>query len=147
MINIPSIREYDGQQVILTSDRLVFVSKNGEHILLNSSGVIHATSQLGVYIDVGNEDDEDTEKQFLINAPKIQLGIDRNGTPEPVVKGEQLDEILTEMMQALADYSDMVAALAIAPPLLILSSSFLKGRLKEIKFKLDNFKSPTSFTI
>ena len=95
MINIPSIREYDGQQVILTSDRLVFVSKNGEHILLNSSGVIHATSQLGVYIDVGNEDDEDTEKQFLINAPKIQLGIDRNGTPEPVVKGEQLDEILT----------------------------------------------------
>jgi hypothetical protein len=147
MINIPSIREYDGQQVILTSDRLVFVSKNGEHILLNSSGVIHATSQLGVYIDVGNEDDEDTEKQFLINAPKIQLGIDRNGTPEPVVKGEQLDEILTEMMQALADYSDMVAALAITPPLLVLPAIFLKGRLKEIKFKLDNFKSPTSFTI
>ena len=147
MINIPSIREYDGQQVILTSDRLVFVSKNGEHILLNSSGVIHATSQLGVYIDVGNEDDEDTEKQFLINAPKIQLGIDRNGTPEPVVKGEQLDEILTEMMQALADYSDMVTALAISPPLLASASGFLKGRFQEIKLKLDDFKSPTSFTI
>lgn len=147
MIDITGIREYDGQQVILTSDRLVFVSKNGEHILINSSGVVHATAQLGVYIDVGNEDDEDTEKQFLVNAPKMQLGIDRNGTPEPIVKGEQLDEILTEMMQALADYSDMVAALASTPPLLTTSASFLKGRFKEIKLKLDDFKSPTSFTI
>jgi hypothetical protein len=147
MINITGIREYDGQQVILTSNRLVFVSKNGEHILINSSGVVHATAQLGVYIDVGNEDDENTDKQFLVNAPKIQLGIDRNGTPEPVVKGEQLDEILTEMMQAVSEYSDMVAALALTPPLLIIPAIFLKGRFKEIKFKLDDFKSPTSFTI
>jgi hypothetical protein len=84
---------------------------------------------------------------FLVNAPRVQFGLDKNGSAEPVVKGEQLDDILTEMMTALADYSDMVAALAIAPPLLIIPASFLKGRFQEIKLKLDDFKSPTSFTI
>jgi hypothetical protein len=84
---------------------------------------------------------------FLVNAPRVQFGLDKNGSAEPVVKGEQLDDILTEIMQALADYSDMVTALAISPPLLASASGFLKGRFQEIKLKLDDFKSPTSFTI
>jgi hypothetical protein len=147
MIDVPNIREYDGQQVVLTSNRLVFVSKNGEHILLNSSGIIHATSQLGIYIDIGNEDDDDTDKQFLVNAPKMQLGIDRNGTPEPITKADELELILKDIMQATADYADMVAALAAIPPLLVVPTTFLKGRFREINSKLKNFKSEKSFTI
>jgi hypothetical protein len=147
MVEITSIREYNGQQVILTSDRLVFVSKNGEHILLNSSGVVHTTAQHGVYIDVGNEDEEDTEKQFLVNAPKMQLGIDRNGTPEPITKADELELILKDMMQATADYADMVAALASIPPLLVIPTKFLKGKFQGINRRLKNFKSEKSFTI
>jgi hypothetical protein len=147
MVEITNIREYNGQQVILTSDRLVFVSKNGEHILLNSSGVVHTTAQHGVYIDVGNEDEEDTEKQFLVNAPKMQLGIDRNGTPEPITKADELELILKDMMQATADYADMVAALASIPPLLVIPTKFLKGKFQGINRRLKNFKSEKSFTI
>jgi hypothetical protein len=147
MVEITNIKEYNGQQVILTSDRLVFVSKNGEHILLNSSGVVHTTAQHGVYIDVGNEDEEDTEKQFLVNAPKMQLGIDRNGTPEPITKADELELILKDMMQATADYADMVAALASIPPLLVIPTKFLKGKFQGINRRLKNFKSEKSFTI
>jgi hypothetical protein len=147
MVEITNIREYNGQQVILTSDRLVFVSKNGEHILLNSSGVVHTTAQHGVYIDVGNKDEEDTEKQFLVNAPKMQLGIDRNGTPEPITKADELELILKDMMQATADYADMVAALASIPPLLVVPTKFLKGKFQGINRRLKNFKSEKSFTI
>ena len=96
--------------------------------------------------DSSSDSDNETN-MFLVNAPRVQFGLDKNGSAEPVVKGEQLDEILTEIMQVLADYSDMVTALASTPPLLASASGFLKGRFQEIKLKLDDFKSPTSFTI
>lgn len=152
MINIPSIQEYDGQQVILTSDRLVFVSKNNEHILLNSSGVIHMNSQLGIYLDIGVNDDTDQEKQFLVNAPKVQFGLDINGVAEPIVKGEQLDQILTQLMEAISLYADLVQAAAIVPgplmsAMLTPANQMLKGKFQQIKLNLDNFKSNNSFTI
>jgi hypothetical protein len=140
------IKGYSGEQIVLSSGRLVFNSRSND-IYLNSKRYINLSAGDKVTIDVGNIDSDNEANMFLVNAPRVQFGLDKNGSAEPVVKGEQLDDILTEMMTALADYSDMVAALAIAPPLLIIPASFLKGRFQEIKLKLDDFKSPTSFTI
>ena len=97
--------------------------------------------------DEETEDDEDTDKRFLVNAPKMQLGIDRNGTPEPITKADELELILKDMMQATADYADLVAACGAIPPLLVIPTMFLKGRFKAINGKLKNFKSEKSFTI
>jgi hypothetical protein len=140
------IKGYSGEQIVLSSGRLVFNSRSND-IYLNSKRYINLSAGDKVTIDVGTVDSDNETNMFLVNAPRVQFGLDKNGSAEPVVKGEQLDDILTEMMTALADYSDMVAALAIAPPLLIIPASFLKGRFQEIKLKLDDFKSPTSFTI
>jgi uncharacterized protein (DUF2345 family) len=141
-----NIKTYSGEQILLSSGRLVFNSRS-DSIFLTSKQYINLTAGDKVTIDVGNIDSDNEENMFLVNAPRVQFGLDKNGSAEPVVKGEQLDDILTEMMQALADYSDMVTALAISPPLLASASGFLKGRFQEIKLKLDDFKSPTSFTI
>ena len=140
------IKGYSGEQIVLSSGRLVFNSRSND-IYLNSKRYINLSAGDKVTIDVGNIDSDNEANMFLVNAPRVQFGLDKNGSAEPVVKGEQLDDILTEMMQALADYSDMVTALAISPPLLASASGFLKGRFQEIKLKLDDFKSPTSFTI
>jgi hypothetical protein len=140
------IKGYSGEQIVLSSGRLVFNSRSND-IYLNSKRYINLSAGDKVTIDVGNVDSDNEANMFLVNAPRVQFGLDKNGSAEPVVKGEQLDDILTEMMQALADYSDMVTALAISPPLLASASGFLKGRFQEIKLKLDDFKSPTSFTI
>ena len=140
------IKGYSGEQIVLSSGRLVFNSRSND-IYLNSKRYINLSAGDKVTIDVGNIDSDNETNMFLVNAPRVQFGLDKNGSAEPVVKGEQLDDILTEMMTALADYSDMVAALAIAPPLLVIPAIFLKGRFQEIKLKLDDFKSPTSFTI
>jgi hypothetical protein len=140
------IKGYSGEQIVLSSGRLVFNSRSND-IYLNSKRYINLSAGDKVTIDVGTVDSDNETNMFLVNAPRVQFGLDKNGSAEPVVKGEQLDDILTEMMQALADYSDMVTALAISPPLLASASGFLKGRFQEIKLKLDDFKSPTSFTI
>ena len=152
MIDIPNIQEYDGQQVVLTSNRLVFVSKNNEHILFNSSGAVHMTSNLGIYFDIGNDNDTDQEKQFLINAPKIQLGIDVAGrTVEPITKGDALVEVLKDLLDAIDAYSDMVtASVPKYLPTLQQSSNSLKLKTKLIRTKLDTdgfVKSDISYTI
>jgi len=140
------IKGYSGEQIVLSSGRLVFNSRSND-IYLNSKRYINLSAGDKVTIDVGNVDSDNETNMFLVNAPRVQFGLDKNGSAEPVVKGEQLDEILTEMMQAVSDYSDMVTALAAVPPLLIIPATFLKGKFQEIKLKLDDFKSPTSFTI
>lgn len=141
-----NIKTYSGEQVVLSSGRLVLNSRS-DSIFLTSRQYINLTAGDKVTIDVGKTDSDNEQNMFLVNAPRVQFGLDKNGFPEPIVKGEQLDEILTEMMQAVSDYSDMVAALAAVPPLLVIPARFIKGRFQEIKANLDNFKSPNSFTI
>lgn len=151
--NIPSIQEYDGRQILLASDRLAFVSKGGEHILFNSSGLVHTTSKNGIYFDIGNTDDTDTEKKFLINAPRIQFGLERFGKAEPVVKADELKTLMIELIDKINGFNDLMSAAASTSPTPVFSSLYkinsekLKGELTAIKLKLDNFKSKITYTV
>jgi hypothetical protein len=145
------IKTYDGEQVVISSGRLVFNSRS-DSTFISSRQYINLSAGDKVTIDVGPVDSDDEENMFLVNAPRMQLGLDKNGVPEPIVKGEQLDEILTQLMTAISTYADLVQAAAIVPgplmaAMLTPATSMLKGRLSQIKLNLDNFKSNNSFTI
>lgn len=140
------IKTYSGEQIVLSSGRLVFSSRSND-IYFNSKRYINISAGDKVTIDVGAVDSDNEENIFLVNAPKMQLGLERYGTVEPIVKGDELDTILSTLMQALADYSTMVAATAPTPALANEPSKFLVGRFKDIKSQLENFKSTKSFTI
>jgi hypothetical protein len=140
------INQYTGEQIVLSSGRLVFNSRAND-IYLNAKRYINFSAGDKVTIDVGNIDSDDEQNMFLVNAPRIQFGLDKNGVAEPIVKGEQLDEILSQLMETLAMYSDMVAATVAVPATVATSAVFLKGRLQGIKANLENFKSTKSFTI
>lgn len=140
------IQQYNGEQVILASGRLVFNARSND-IYLNSLRYINLSAGDKVTIDVGNVDSDNEQNMFLVNAPRMQFGLEKNGPSEPVVKGEQLDQILTDLMSAIASYSELVTVLASVPPTLIVAEQMLKGRLQQIKLNLDNFKSDKSFTI
>ncbi len=89
---------------------------------------------------------------FLVNAPKIQLGLDRYGVVEPITKANELENVLNDLMDALSTYSDMVQSAAITPgPIMSImltpANAFLKSRLAVIKTNMINFKSTKSFTI
>jgi hypothetical protein len=145
------IKTYSGEQVVISSGRLVFNSRNND-TYINASRYINLSAGDKVTIDVGATDSDNEENMFLVNAPRMQLGLDRYGVPEPIVKGEQLDDILTQLMSAISIYADLVQAAAVVPgPLMAVmltpATSALKGRLQQIKLDLDNFKSTNSFTI
>jgi len=89
---------------------------------------------------------------FLVNAPKMQLGLDINGQAEPITKADELEGVLNDLIDAISTYSDMVQAAAIAPgplmaALLIPATTMLKGKLFQVKADMINFKSEKSFTI
>ena len=145
------IKTYSGEQIVLSSNRLIFNARQND-TFINSKRYINLSAGDKITIDVGPNDSDDEENMFLVNAPKMQFGLDKYGLAEPVVKGEQLDLILTQLMEALATYSTMVQAAAIVPgPIMSLmltpATKYLAGRLQQIKFDLNNFKSEKTFTI
>lgn len=146
-----SIKTYNKKQIILQSGRLLFTAVE-DSVFINSKQYINLSAGDKVTIDVGSVDSDNEENMFLVNAPRMQFGLDKNGVAEPIVKGKALDEIITELMEAISLYTDMVQAAASTPPpamaaMLGPANSFLKGKFKSIKAKLDNFKSTKSFTI
>lgn len=146
-----NIKTYNKKQIILQSGRLLFTAVE-DSVFINSKQYINLSAGDKVTIDVGNVDSDNEENMFLVNAPRMQFGLDKNGVAEPIVKGKALDEIITELMEAIALYTDMVQAAAQTPPpamaaLLGPANSLLKNKFQSIKYKLDNFKSTKSFTI
>ena len=131
------IKTYNGEQIQLVSGRLVFSARSND-IYLNSLRYINLSAGDKVSIDVGNVDSDNEQNMFVVNAPRIQLGLERYGVVEPVVKGEQLDDVLTQLMEAISLYSEMVQTAALTPgplmaTLLLPANSFLKSRFQQIK--------------
>ena len=136
---------------MLSSNRLIFNARQND-TYINSKRYINLSAGDKITFDVGEIDSDNEENMFLVNAPKIQFGLDKYGLAEPVVKGEQLDAILTQLMEAISTYSTMVQAAAIVPgplmaQMLTPATQFLTGRLQAIKVDLENFKSEKTFTI
>jgi hypothetical protein len=145
------ISEYKGEQIALSSGRLFFNSRS-DSIFLNAFQYINLSAGDKVTIDVGVVDTDKEENIFLVNSPKIQFGLDSKGTAEPITKAEQLDNTLTNIMESLATYVDMLQACSqIADPamaqMLKIPNDHLKSKFREIKKNFDNFKSKISFTI
>jgi len=140
------IKTYSGEQIVLSSGRLVFTSRSND-IYFNSKRYINLSAGDKVTIDVGTIDSDNKQNMFLVNAPKIQLGLERYGVVEPITKANELEKTLINLMDAISTYSELVTALASVPPTLFVAEVFLKGRLAEIKINMNNFKSDKSFTI
>ena len=130
---------FDSKQIILNSGRLIFNSKesgilgfsNGpiDFSTLNSFGVA-AKQDLNLYsptIVIGREDKTKNisllGKDFYLQNEKgitaiiskgIELGVDF-AQQEPAVKGDTLEEILSELMDVVSDLSSAVATIVTTP--------------------------------
>jgi hypothetical protein len=144
--------KYNKEQIILSSGRLILNSRN-ENILLNSKQYISLSANEGVNIDIGVVDSDNKQNQLLVNAPKIQFGLDRYGVVEPVVKAEELKKIFIELIDNINNFNDIMSNIAIASPTSMFSTLYkinankLKTSLLLLKTKLNNFKSKITNTI
>ena len=91
---------YQGNQVIINSDRLVFNAKN-DAILLYSDKAIGFSTKGNFHFDTINNEDN----KFIVNAPNIFLGIKNLSTgelpTEPAVLGNELESLLNEILDFL----------------------------------------------
>ena len=88
---------YQGNQVIINSDRLVFNAKT-DSILLFSNEVIGFSTNGSFHFDTSNTE----ESKFIVNSPNIYLGLDQNKLPtEPAVLGDELHDLLHKILDTI----------------------------------------------
>tara|TARA_B100001778_G_C18488045_1_gene583687 strand:- start:491 stop:964 length:474 start_codon:yes stop_codon:yes gene_type:complete len=83
--------DYQGKQVIIDSDRLLFNAKE-DSILLFSNKAIGFSTRGSIHFDTSYNKDS----KLVINTPNIYLGLkyDKNLPTEPAVLGDELDDWL-----------------------------------------------------
>jgi len=82
---------YQGNQVIINSDRLIFNAKE-DSILLFSDKAIGFSTNGSFHFDTSPDENE---SKFVVNSPNIYLGLEFDNTypTEPAVLGDQLEEL------------------------------------------------------
>ena len=135
---------FDGKQIILNSGRLIFNSKedgilgfsNGpiDFSTLNTFGV-SAKQNLNLYsptIVIGRNGEQGKTKNITLTGQDIYLqnetgytaimskGIELGSSKlEPAVKGDVLEDILSDLMQSISDLSSVVIAIATTPVVIV----------------------------
>jgi len=91
---------YQGNQVIINSDRLVFNAKK-DAILLYSDQHIGFSTNGNFHFDTDNSEDT----KFIVNSPNIYLGLGNLRTgelpTEPAVLGHELKALLKKILEVL----------------------------------------------
>ena len=116
--NAPNI--YQGKQVIIDSDRLIFNAKD-DSILLFSNKAIGFSTNGSFNFDTSDKDDS----KFVVNSPNIYFGLKDGDLPtEPVILGHKIqewmigDDLTEGLLDVLEDILDMIGneISYIAPP-------------------------------
>ena len=116
--NAPNI--YQGKQVIIDSDRLIFNAKD-DSILLFSNKAIGFSTNGSFHFDTSDKQDS----KFVVNSPNIYLGLKEGDLPtEPVILGHKMqewmigDDLTEGLLDVLEDILDMIGneISYIAPP-------------------------------
>jgi len=141
---------YQGKQVIINSDRLLFNAKN-DSILLFSDKAIGFSTNGSFHFDTTNLD----ENKFVVNSPNIYLGLNDDGNfpTEPAVLGNKTEETLEEILEIIEELLEGICtkltfitgvpgtptgpnpANIAAMNSTLISIANLKSRLKDIKSK------------
>ena len=89
---------YQGKQVIINSDRLIFNAR--EDSLFSSNKTIAFSTNKDFHINTS----EGSDGKFAVNSPKIHLGkIKANNSlaDNPAVKGQELEQLLKDILNHL----------------------------------------------
>jgi hypothetical protein len=143
--NAPSV--YDGNQVIIASDRIIFNAKKGE-IMMFATAPIGLSTAKSFFVDAGVD--------TIINSPKIYLGLDAK---EHVVLGDKTKEWLDELVGDLLSMIDAINKITVltgtGPSTNVQASASpgytdlvkLQQKLNQLKTKTPSLLSKQNFTL
>ena len=97
---------YQGKQIIIDSDRLIFNAKN-DSILLFSDKAIGFSTNGSFNFDTSDKEDS----KFIVNSPNIYFGLkDGNLPTEPLILGHKMQEWMVgdDLTEGLLDVLDSI---------------------------------------
>jgi hypothetical protein len=140
------VRQYNKNQVILTSDRLIFNTKD-DNIFFTAKKDIVLSSGGDVHINVGPSGG--LSNQFILNSPVIKLGL--TGL-QPVPKGNNLTDTLNQLMQSLTNLATNLASATgfgvgtVTTPTINAAGTQMLGEIQNIQTLIKSINSTVTST-
>ena len=145
---------YQGKQVIINSNRLLFNAKD-DSILLFANKAIGFSTNGSIHFDTSDKKEGDEASKVVINSPNIYLGLQYNNDlpTEPAVLGDYLGDIwLSDLLETLEglidDLINKVSFITTAPgaptgpnPANKAMLSLRKLQIEDLRNNIEYFKS------
>ena len=99
--------KFQGKQVLINSDRLIFNAKQDSIFLFSNKSIGFSTNG-SIHFDTSDKKEGNDASKFILNSPNIYLGLtyDGNLPSEPAVLGDELDEFLVDFLDLIDDILD-----------------------------------------
>ena len=99
---------YQGNQVIINTDRVVMQSKK-DSVLVFAKEHMSFSANKSIHFDTGGTPNDPGDSYFIINSPKIILGLKKNNKlpTEPVLLGETTETWLKDLLAAIDALCDI----------------------------------------
>lgn len=143
------VRQYNGNQVILTSGRLVFNAKE-DNIIMSTKNDVALSIGGSMHVNIGPSSGADPSKNFyILNAPRIQMGL---GNAQPVPKGDDLFKALNELCSSLSQLANNLSGATgigvgtVAQPSINAAGTLLAGQVSNVQSLLKKVNSTITFT-
>jgi len=142
---------YQGKQVIIDSDRLLFNAQT-DAILLYSNKAIGFSTQGSIHFDTSDQketNDTSEASKFIVNSPNIYLGLKTNNNlpTEPALLGNEFDEWANELLDMIDGLMDDIiynitymAPNGLTGPAANISEPALRLRRKQVKNLRNNIQ-------
>jgi hypothetical protein len=99
--------KFQGKQVLINSDRLTFNAKQDSIFLFSNKSIGFSTNG-SIHFDTSDKKEGNDASKFILNSPNIYLGLtyDGNLPTEPAVLGNELEELLIDILDLVDDVLD-----------------------------------------
>jgi hypothetical protein len=143
---------YIGKQLIFNSNGRILLNAEEDQNLFSNKGFLFSTNG-EFHFNTSTQNDS----KFVVNSPKIQLGIDSGGTTtsNPAVKGNELEKVLNEVLDIIDNMYkvDLMLLNPIAPlagpcapdAAFAAKTQAAQGKITSLKQRLKEIKSEKVF--
>lgn len=151
-MSFTDFNKFNSDQVILTSDRLVLNAKT-DGIFVMANKTIGFSVGGSFHINVGSTDNKTVDNVFVINSPRIELGLSNKGDLQPIAKGGETEDVLNQILTALSSFSTTlggsvgVGVGVVDLPAIIAGSQKLGLDIKNIQKNVSKIKSEVTFSL
>lgn len=151
-MSFTDFNKFNSNQVIISSDRLVLNAKNdGVYIMANKT--IGFSTGGSFHINIGTLGNTTKDNVFIVNSPRIELGLSSKGDIQPIAKGQSTEDVLNQILNALTTFSSTlggsvgVGVGVVDLPMIITAAQKLGLDIKNIQKNVSKIKSEVTFSL